>query len=97
MGHALVCGAGELSQLFRDMQAALAKDGVAMLGPNTDTLTGGNRHFSATGLEAHGKMWAEKVAAYLDSVPGQTTCCSVSQPPIPLQIGARHADNRWRG
>jgi hypothetical protein len=25
-------------------------------------------HFSAKGLDAHGKMWAEKVSAYLDTV-----------------------------
>ena len=47
--------------------------GVAFEGPNTDTLTGDNRdeggkgiHFSPKGLKAHGKMWAEKVAVYLD-------------------------------
>jgi len=63
------------SQVFRDTQAGLAKDGVAMLGPNTDTLTGDNRqnngkgiHFSAKGLEAHGKMWAATVSAFLDKV-----------------------------
>ena len=63
------------SQVFRDAQVALAKDGVAMLGPNTDTLAGDNRqnngkgiHFSAKGLKEHGKMWAEVAGAYLDSV-----------------------------
>ncbi len=63
------------SQVFRDAQASLVKDSVALLGPNTDTLTGDNRqnngkgvHFSAKGLEAHGKMWAETVGAYLDTV-----------------------------
>jgi serine/threonine protein kinase len=46
---------------------------VALEGPDTDALTGDNRdqggkgiHFSAKGLQAHGKLWAEKVGAYLD-------------------------------
>ena len=63
------------SRLFRETQASLVEDGDALLGPNTDTLTGDNRqnngkgvHFSAKGLEAHGKLWSEKVGAYLDSV-----------------------------
>jgi hypothetical protein len=47
--------------------------GLALPGPDTDTLTGDNRdndakgiHFSPKGLKAHGEMWAEKVAPYLD-------------------------------
>jgi hypothetical protein len=47
--------------------------GLALAGPDTDTLTGDNRdldgkgiHFSPKGLKAHGEMWAEKVGAYLD-------------------------------
>ncbi len=46
---------------------------VALQGPDTDTLTGDNRdgggkgiHFSGKGLRAHGKLWADKVGAYLD-------------------------------
>jgi hypothetical protein len=49
--------------------------GVAMEGPDTDTLTGDSRdidgkgiHFSPKGLKAHGEMWAEKVGVYLDKV-----------------------------
>ncbi len=54
-------------------QKKLWETGVAFEGPDTDTLTGDNRdeggkgiHFSPKGLKAHGKMWAEKVAVYLD-------------------------------
>ena len=46
---------------------------VALEGPDTDALRGDNRddggrgiHFSARGLNAHGKLWADKVSAYLD-------------------------------
>lgn len=49
--------------------------GVALEGPDTDTLGGDNRdasgrgiHFSPKGLKAHGEMWAEKVGVYLDKV-----------------------------
>ncbi len=63
------------SQAMRDAQISLVKDGIALSGPNTDTLMGDNRqnngkgiHFSAQGLEAHGKMWAEKVGAHLDRI-----------------------------
>jgi hypothetical protein len=62
---------------IRDAQASLWKDGIALEGPDTDTLTGDNRqnggkgvHLSVKGLEAHGKMWAEKVGGYLDSIVG---------------------------
>jgi hypothetical protein len=54
-------------------QKLLWDTGVALEGPDTDTLTGDNRdeggrgiHFSPRGLRAHGRMWAEKVTAYLD-------------------------------
>ncbi len=54
-------------------QKKLWETGVAFEGPDTDALTGDNRdeggkgiHFSPKGLRAHGKMWAEKVAVYLD-------------------------------
>jgi serine/threonine protein kinase len=48
---------------------------VALEGPDTDALTGDNRddggkgiHFSGKGLRAHGRLWADKVASYLDKV-----------------------------
>jgi len=54
-------------------QKRLWESGVALEGPDTDTLTGDSRdeggkgiHFSPKGLRAHGKMWAAKVAVYLD-------------------------------
>jgi serine/threonine protein kinase len=56
-------------------QKKLWDEGVALEGPDTDRLTGDNRseggqgiHFSAKGLRAHGRMWAEKVSVYLDRV-----------------------------
>ena len=59
----------------RSAQEKLWTDGIALPGPDTDTLTGQNRdldglgiHFSPTGLRAHGQMWAEKVGEYLDKV-----------------------------
>jgi hypothetical protein len=59
-------------------QKKLWDTGVALQGPDTDTLGGDNRdnngagiHFSAKGLRAHGKMWADKVGAYLDKVLGK--------------------------
>lgn len=63
--------------LVRAAQKQLWDTGVALEGPDTDTLTGDNRdfdgagiHFSPKGLKAHGDMWAEKVGAYLDGVLG---------------------------
>jgi len=59
----------------REAQATLWADGVALEGPDTDTLTGDMRdhggngiHFSAKGCKAHGEMWAAKVGAWLDKV-----------------------------
>jgi len=58
---------------IREAQQSLWKSDIALEGPDTDTLTGEYRqnhgtgvHFSASGLQAHGKLWAEKVEAYLD-------------------------------
>lgn len=59
----------------RKAQARLWADGIALRGPDTDTLTGQNRdldglgiHFSPMGLHAHGRMWADRVGGYLDDV-----------------------------
>ncbi len=56
----------------RDGQKRLWLSGEALEGPDTDTLTADNRdangagiHLSGKGLRAHGKLWADKVAAYL--------------------------------
>lgn len=58
---------------LRDAQRSLSTSGLALQGPDTDTLTGLNRqnngkgvHLSAQGLQAHGRMWAERVSAWLD-------------------------------
>jgi hypothetical protein len=60
---------------IRDAQQSLWKAGIALEGPDTDALTGDYRqnngtgvHFSASGLQVHGKLWAEKVEAYLDPI-----------------------------
>jgi eukaryotic-like serine/threonine-protein kinase len=57
----------------REAQKKLWDEGVALEGPDTDTLTGDHRdlggmgiHFSPKGLRAHGRLWAEKVGVYLD-------------------------------
>lgn len=65
----------EASPDIRQAQASLWEAGVAIQGPDTDTLTGDMRerngqgvHFSAKGLRAHGEMWAEKVLAWLEQL-----------------------------
>lgn len=64
-----------LSADLRNAQASLWKSGIALEGPDTDQLTGQNRqnngtgvHMSDIGLQAHGRLWADKVGAWLDSV-----------------------------
>jgi hypothetical protein len=59
----------------RNGQKMLWDSGVALEGPDTDSLTGDNRseggqgiHFSAKGLRAHGRLWADRVAVYLETV-----------------------------
>jgi hypothetical protein len=60
---------------IREAQRSLWKKGIALEGPDTDQLAGPNRqdggrgvHFSDRGLVAHGRLWAEKVAVYLERV-----------------------------
>ena len=60
---------------IRDAQKRLWDTGVAIEGPDTDTLTGDNRdqngagvHMSGKGERAHGELWAEKVTTYLNGV-----------------------------
>jgi hypothetical protein len=60
---------------MRDAHQRIWDLGLALPGPDTDTLTGDNRdhegkgiHFSPKGLKAHGEMWADKVGEYLDKV-----------------------------
>lgn len=58
---------------IRAAQASVWKDGVALEGPDTDTLKGPMReqdgkgvHFSGPGLRAHAAKWVEKVAPWLE-------------------------------
>jgi len=60
---------------IREAQKSLWDGVIALPGPDTDQLTGADRqnggkgvHFSSLGLQAHGRLWAEKVEAYLDTV-----------------------------
>jgi hypothetical protein len=60
---------------IREAQRSLWQSGLALEGPDTDSLTGDMRqnngkgvHFSAKGLDAQGRLWAEKVEVWLDSV-----------------------------
>lgn len=60
---------------IREAQSSLWQNAVALEGPDTDRLTGAMRqnngtgvHMSDAGLKAHGKLWAEKVSAWLDGV-----------------------------
>jgi len=56
---------------IRGAQKALWDSGVALPGPDTDTLGPEYRHgvhMNARGLQAHGLLWAQKVEAYLDKV-----------------------------
>ncbi|WPJ96732.1 sialate O-acetylesterase [Coraliomargarita algicola] len=60
-----------LSPATRLAQQRIWDEGIALVGPDTDTLLGENRvgvHFSELGLKNHGELWAEKVGVYLDQV-----------------------------
>jgi hypothetical protein len=61
------------NRALRDAQKRVWDSGIALEGPDTDTLTGAYRdhngqgiHFSMIGLQAHGRLWADKVSCYLD-------------------------------
>ncbi|HEX4029634.1 MAG TPA: sialate O-acetylesterase [Terracidiphilus sp.] len=56
-------------------QRSLWRKGIALEGPDTDTLGSAYRqdhgrgvHFNNAGLKAHGALWAQAVERYLDSV-----------------------------
>ena len=58
----------------RSAQRRLCDEGYALLGPDTDLLTGDNRdleglgiHLSPKGLKSHGRMWAEILAPYVEA------------------------------
>jgi hypothetical protein len=58
---------------IRAAQEGVVADGVALAGPDTDTLLGENRqkngtgvHMSAVGLKAHGELWAGIVGKWVE-------------------------------
>jgi hypothetical protein len=60
---------------IREAQRSLWRRGLAMEGPDTDTLTAAYRqnggkgtHMNDAGLKAHGLLWADKVSEYLDGI-----------------------------
>ena len=60
---------------IREVHQRLWDTGVALEGPDTDTLTGLLRgfngtgvHFSPKGMIAHGEIWAKYVSKYLDEI-----------------------------
>lgn len=62
------------SDEIRNAQLAVARSGIALQGPDSDKLQGDYRdqsgrgvHFSAKGLRAHGDLWFEKVAPWIES------------------------------
>jgi serine/threonine protein kinase len=64
-----------MTAAMREAQKKLWDSGVALEGPDTDTLIGDDRdtngkgiHFSTKGLRAHGRLWADKVGVWLDKV-----------------------------
>ncbi len=64
----------EASPDIRAAQASLWNAGIALEGPDSDSLKGDLRenngqgvHFSSQGLNAHGEEWAKKVAPWLKS------------------------------
>jgi hypothetical protein len=60
---------------IREAQRSLWQAGIALEGPDTDTLTAAYRqnngkgtHLNDAGLKLHGQMWAHQVELYLDEV-----------------------------
>jgi hypothetical protein len=58
---------------IREAQRSLWQSGLALQGPDTDTLTakyrqnnGKGTHMNDAGLKAHGQLWAQQVELYLD-------------------------------
>jgi hypothetical protein len=59
---------------IREAQQSLWRSGIALQGPDTDSLTaqyrqnnGKGTHFNDAGLKAHGLLWAEAVEKWLDT------------------------------
>jgi Carbohydrate esterase, sialic acid-specific acetylesterase len=63
----------EASPEIREAQASLAKDGIALAGPDSDSLkaewreaNGQGVHFSGPGLRQHAVLWGEKLIPWLE-------------------------------
>ena len=76
----------EASPEIREAQASLWREGLALEGPDSDALKGALRqdqgrgvHFSGPGLRAHGKAWAERVGAWLET-QRLVTCLPLPNP-----------------
>jgi pimeloyl-ACP methyl ester carboxylesterase len=75
---------------IRAAQQALWTSGIALEGPDTDSLTGDLRdkggkgiHFSGKGLREHGARWAEKVSPWLEQQLANNSPPAVSTKPKP--------------
>ncbi len=80
----------ESSPDIRLAQASLWSDGIALQGPDTDTLKGHFRdnngqgvHFSQAGLLEHGRLWAEHVGNWLNLELKSQCNCSPRQQNMP--------------
>jgi Carbohydrate esterase, sialic acid-specific acetylesterase len=85
---------------IRAAQASLARDGIALAGPDSDALKGDLRerngqgvHFSGKGLREHGLKWAETILPWIErqwteprTVPGGTEWSDFSQLPASHSI-----------
>jgi hypothetical protein len=61
---------------LRAAQKSLVTDGIALPGPDTDTLgqefrekSGQGIHFNPAGLRRHGELWATCIASWLEQAP----------------------------
>lgn len=91
----------EGSDDIRAAQASLARDGIALAGPDSDALKGDLRerngqgvHFSGKGQRAHAAKWAETILPWLErqwtearTVAGGTEWSDYSQLPASHAIG----------
>lgn len=91
----------EGSDDIRAAQASLARDGIALAGPDSDALKGDLRerngqgvHFSGKGLREHGLKWAETILPWIEGqwtepgkVAGGTEWSNFAQLPASHAIG----------
>ncbi|QEG36395.1 sialate O-acetylesterase [Bythopirellula goksoeyrii] len=88
----------------RNAQAKLWQQGIALEGPDTDTLIGDRRdlggagiHFSPKGLFEHGQIWADLVGNYVDEILGTVTRSELSATAWPEADVLFHRDPNWLG